>query len=132
MSDKKIIAKTMVHPTEYVNVQARYYNDSDIGKRLSGDVTVNIADSQHSSFHSANKEVTSVGSTMNTGSVTVLYVMIKNKSNNDVLLSLDGSNYTTSIKKNDIFSSEVNSLSSANIKVKTSSGTSNIEYIVAQ
>ena len=132
MSDKKIITKVMVHPTEYVSAQARYYNDSDIGKKLSGNSTINIADSQHSSFYSENKEVTTTGSTMNTGGVSVLYTMIKNKSDNDVLLSLDGSNYTTTIKKNDVFSSELNSVSSANIKVKTSSGTSNIEYIVAQ
>jgi hypothetical protein len=132
MSDKKIITKVMVHPTEYVNAQARHYNDSDIGKRLSGKNSVDINNSQHSSFYSSDKEVTSTGAVLNSGSVTVIYIMIKNKTNNDVFLALDGSNYTTKISKNDVFSSEVNSVSSANIKVKTTSGTSNVEYIVAQ
>jgi hypothetical protein len=132
MSDKKIITKVMVHPTEYVNAQARHYNDSDIGKRLSGKNSVDINNSQHSSFYSSDKEVTSVGAVLNSGGVTVIYIMIKNKTNNDVFLALDGSNYTTKISKNDVFSSEVNSVSSANIKVKTTSGTSNVEYIVAQ
>ena len=60
--------------------------------------------------------------------------MIKNKTGNDAFLALDGSNYKTKISKNDVFSTEVNSISSANIKMKTSSGTetTNIEYIVAQ
>ena len=132
MPNKKIITKVMVHPTEFVNVQSRYYNDSDIGKRLSGKMTTDIADSQHSSFFSKDKEVTSVGAILNTGSVSIIFIMIKNKANNDVFLSLDGSNYKTKISKNDVFSSELNGVSSANIKVKTSSETSNIEYIVAQ
>mgnify|MGYP003633335281 CR=1 FL=1 len=132
MPNKKIITKVMVHPTEFVNVQSRYYNDSDIGKRLSGKMTTDIADSQHSSFFSKDKEVTSVGAILNTGSVSIIFTMIKNKANNDVFLSLDGSNYKTKISKNDVFSSELNGVSSANIKVKTSSETSNIEYIVAQ
>ena len=132
MPNKKIITKVMVHPTEFVNVQSRYYNDSDIGKRLSGKMTTDIADSQHSSFFSKDKEVTSVGAILNTGSVSIIFIMIKNKANNDVFLSLDGSNYNIKISKNDVFSSELNGVSSANIKVKTSSETSNIEYIVAQ
>jgi|TARA_R110000824_G_scaffold80933_1_gene203309 hypothetical protein len=132
MPNKKIITKVMVHPTEFVNVQSRYYNDSDIGKRLSGKMTTDIADSQHSSFFSKDKEVTSVGAILNTGSVSIIFTMIKNKANNDVFLSLDGSNYNIKISKNDVFSSELNGVSSANIKVKTSSETSNIEYIVAQ
>lgn len=132
MPNKKIITKVMVHPTEFVNVQSRYYNDSDIGKRLSGKMTTDIADSQHSSFFSKDKEVTSVGAILNTGGVSIIFIMIKNKANNDVFLSLDGSNYKTKISKNDVFSSELNGVSSANIKVKTSSETSNIEYIVAQ
>lgn len=132
MPNKKIITKVMVHPTEFVNVQSRYYNDSDIGKRLSGKMTTDIADSQHSSFFSKDKEVTSTGAVLNTGGVSIIFIMIKNKANNDVFLSLDGSNYNIKISKNDVFSSELNSVSSANIKVKTSSETSNIEYIVAQ
>lgn len=132
MPNKKIITKVMVHPTEFVNVQSRYYNDSDIGKRLSGKMTTDIADSQHSSFFSKDKEVTSTGAVLNTGGVSIIFIMIKNKANNDVFLSLDGSNYKTKISKNDVFSSELNGVSSANIKVKTSSETSNIEYIVAQ
>jgi len=132
MANKKIITKVMVHPTEFVNAQSRYYNDSDIGKRLSGKTTIDIADSQHSSFFSGDKEVTTTGAVLNTAGVSIIYIMIKNKANNDVFLSLDGSNYKTKISKNDVFSSELNSVSSANIKVKTSSETSNIEYIVAQ
>lgn len=132
MPNKKIITKVMVHPTEFVNVQSRYYNDSDIGKRLSGKMTTDIADSQHSSFFSKDKEVTSTGAVLNTGGVSIIFIMIKNKANNDVFLSLDGSNYNIKISKNDVFSSELNGVSSANIKVKTSSETSNIEYIVAQ
>tara|TARA_R110000796_G_scaffold2976_1_gene11363 strand:+ start:32 stop:430 length:399 start_codon:yes stop_codon:yes gene_type:complete len=132
MPNKKIITKVMVHPTEFVNAQSRYYNDSDIGKRLSGKITTDIADSQHSSFFSGDKEVTTTGTVLNTAGVSIIYIMIKNKANNDVFLSLDGSNYKTKISKNDVFSSELNSVSSANIKVKTSSETSNIEYIVAQ
>ena len=124
----------MVHPTEYVTAQARYYNDSDIGRRLSGKNTIDIADSQHSSFFSSNKEITSTGAILNTGGVTIIYIMIKNKTGNDAFLALDGSNYKTKISKNDVFSTEVNSISSANTKMKTSSGTetTNIEYIVAQ
>jgi len=132
MPNKKIITKVMVHPTEFVNVQSRYYNDSDIGKRLSGKMTKDIADSKQSSFFSKDKEVTSTGAVLNTGGVSIIFIMIKKKANNDVFLSLDGSNYKTKISKNDVFSSELNGVSSANIKVKTSSETSNIEYIVAQ
>ena len=95
-------------------------------------MTTDIADSQHSSFFSKDKEVTSTGAVLNTGGVSIIFIMIKNKANNDVFLSLDGSNYKTKISKNDVFSSELNGVSSANIKVKTSSETSNIEYIVAQ
>ena len=58
--------------------------------------------------------------------------MIKNKSNNDVLLAVDGNNFDIAIKKNDVFSSQMNSVGFSVIKVKTSTGTSNIEYIAAQ
>jgi hypothetical protein len=132
MPNKKIITKVMVHPTEFVNAQSRYYNDSDIGKRLSGKTTIDIADSQHSSFFSGDKEVTTTGAELNTGNVSINYVMIKNKTSNDVFLSLNSSTYTIKISKNDVFSSEINSINSGNIRVKTSSETSNIEYIVAQ
>ena len=55
-----------------------------------------------------------------------------NKSNNDVLLAVDGNNFDIAIKKNDVFSSQMNSVGFSVIKVKTSTGTSNIEYIAAQ
>jgi hypothetical protein len=132
MSDKKIISKVMVHPTEFVNAQARYYNDSDIGKKLSGTNTINIVDSQDASFYSADKLVTTTASLLNTSSNNASYLMIKNKSNNDVLLAVDGNNFDIAIKKNDVFSSQMNSVGFSVIKVKTSTGTSNIEYIAAQ
>ncbi len=132
MPDKKIISKVMIHPNEYVTLQAKYYNDSDIGKRLSGSKTLDIADTQHSTWYNSNKEVDSSGSILNNGAVNANYIMVKNKTHNTVLLSLDGFNYYIKLEKNDVFTAELNAVSTNDIKAKVSSGTSNIEYIVAQ
>ena len=109
MADKKIITKVMVHPTELVSAQSRYYNDSDIGKRMTGKITTDIANSRHSSFFSSDKEVTTTGAILNTAGVSIIYAMIKNKTHDDVLLAFDGTNYKTKISKGDVFSSELNS-----------------------
>jgi len=62
---------------------------------------------------------------------TVLFLYIKNVGSNEAKLALEGNEYDILIPPDASISIRVDSISAANIKVDTTSGTTEIEYIIA-
>jgi len=111
-------------PMELESTSARWYQDSDVGRKLSGRATVAMSGgtltySQSTAITTTPTEVSATGND---------FVYIKNTGSTDVLVTLDNSNYLILLSQNETFSSKIDT--SANVKVKTSSGTSTIETLV--
>jgi len=62
---------------------------------------------------------------------TVLFLYVKNVGSNEAKLALEGDEYDILIPADTSVSMRVDSISAANIKVDTTSGTTEIEYIIA-
>ena len=75
--------------------------------------------------------VTTSGATIRGGSVTVLFLYVRNLGSVECQLALEGDEYDILIPADASVAMRVNSISSANIKVKTASSSTTIEYIIA-
>ena len=109
-------------PQEQIASGGRYYLDSDCGRKLTG-----VADT---SATLASTGTLTTGASISTSATQVAsskdFVYIKNTGSTDVLVTLDNSNYLILLSENEAFASEINT--SADVRVKTASGTSTIEY----
>ena len=124
----KVRYKNHCTPQEQISSGGRYYLDSDCGRKLTGDVASKLIDAVGT--YSASTAVTSTGSEceiVTTGS-NFQFVFVKNTGSTDILIALDGSVYPILLSKGEAFASEISI--NTNILVKTSSGTSTIEYYV--
>ena len=118
----KVRYKNHCTPQEQLVASGRYYLDSDCGRRLTG-----VADT---SATLASTGTLTTGASISTSATQVAsskdFVYVKNTGSTDVLVTLDNSNYLILLSENEAFASEINT--SADVRVKTSSGTSTIEY----
>lgn len=109
---------------ELESTSVRWYQDSDVGRKLSGKATIGMSGdtltySQSTAITTSPTEVAAVGND---------FVYIKNTGSSDILVTLDNVNYLILLSQNETFSSKIDT--AANVKVKTSSGTSTIETLV--
>ena len=123
--------KNHATPQEQHSAGDRYYLDSNAGKKFSG-----TGDIGHHIFggrgairsYTAEFAVTDSESIALTNTMDFFY--IKNTGDNDVLLSVDGTNYLIVLSNGDAFASQVHN--SATAKVKSAAGeTSTVEYYKA-
>ena len=118
----KVRYKNHCTPQEQLVSNGRYYLDSDCGRRLTG-----VADT---SATLASTGTLTTGASISTSATQVAsskdFVYVKNTGSTDVLVTLDNSNYLILLSENEAFASEINT--SADVRVKTASGTSTIEY----
>jgi len=118
----KVRYKNHCTPQEQLVASGRYYLDSDCGRRLTG-----VADT---SATLASTGTLTTGASISTSATQVAsskdFVYVKNTSSTDVLVTLDNSNYLILLSENEAFASEIST--SADVRVKTASGTSTIEY----
>ena len=127
----KVRYKNHATPQEQLASGGRYYLDSDVGKKLTGtcDTDASIAGD---STYDDSLAITSTASSALTSSHE--FVFIKNTgggSGNDVLITLNNSNYQILLSKGEAFASEIDT--SAVVKVKcASSEDSTIEYFVTK
>ena len=128
----KIRYKNHCTPQEQITVDGRYYLDSDVGRKLTGnaETSVTLADS----------DAGSSGGTLTTGvaistSATAIvaaardFVYVKNTGSTEVVISLtsdSSAEYVIALAENEAFASEIST--SARVFVKTLSGTSTIEH----
>ena len=107
---------------EQIASGGRYYLDSDCGRKLTG-----VADT---SATLASTGTLTTGTSISDSATQIAsskdFVYVKNTGSTDVLVTLNNSNYLILLSENEAFASEIST--SADVRVKTASGTSTIEY----
>ena len=118
----KVVYKNHCVPQEQVSSGGKYYIDSDSGRKLTGraETTATLAGTgAHTTGTSITTSATQIASSKD-------FVYVKNTGSTDVLVTLDNSNYLILLSESEAFASEIST--SADVRVKTASGTSTIEY----
>jgi hypothetical protein len=112
-------------PLERDSTGNKYYIDSDIQTKPAGQATVSLSVGQPSF---KNDQVITDSATQICTSYS--FVFLKNLGETDVLITFDNSNYLLTLSKNESFASEI--ATSADVRVKTSSGSSIIQWFRAR
>jgi hypothetical protein len=119
----KVVYKNHCTPQEQIASGGRFYLDSDCGRKLTGVGEVTLtATGTHTSSASISTSATSIASSKD-------FVFVKNTGSTDVVISLTTdatAKYVIKLSEGEAFSSKINT--SANVRVKTLSGTSTIDY----
>ena len=127
----KVRYKNHCTPQEQTLAGGRYYLDSDVGKKLTGTCDTDASITTTGTYDDS-LAITSTASSALTSSHE--FVFIKNTgggSGNDVLLTLDDSNYLILLSNGEAFASEIST--SAVVKVKCAADEdSTIEYFVTK
>ena len=122
MANEKIKYSNGCSPQELESTSARWYQDSDVGRKLAG--TANVAMSGGSLSYQSEKTITGAESALSTKD----FIYVKCISGDDVKISLDnGSNYLVRLSADESFASELDA-SVATVIISTD-GTSKIEYL---
>ena len=120
----KVRYKNHCVPQEQIASGGRYYLDSDCGKKLTG-----VADTS-STLSATGTLTTGVAISGITEIVTAGsnadFVYVKNTGSEDVLVTLDNSNYLILLSEGEAFASEIHV--DSNVKVKPVSSASTIEH----
>jgi len=115
-------------PQEQIASGGRYYLDSDCGRKLTG-VCDTSASITTTGTYDETLAVTDSASSALTSSHD--FIFMKNTGSNDVLMTLDNSNYYIVLSEGEAFTSEIHA--SAVVKVKCGSGeTSTVEFFVSR
>jgi len=122
MANEKIKYSNGCSPQELESTSARWYQDSDVGKKLAG--TANVSMSGGSLAYQSEKTITGAESALSSKD----FIYVKCISGDDVKISLDnGSNYLVRLSEDESFASELDA-SVATVIISTD-GTSTIEYL---
>ena len=120
----KVRYKNHCTPQEQIASGGKYYLDSDSGRKLTGDAETSVT--------LASTGTLTTGTLISTSATQIAsskdFVYVKNTGSTDVLVTLDDTNYLILLSANEAFTSEIST--SADVRVKTASGTSSIEYFV--
>ena len=127
----KVRYKNHCTPQEQTLAGGRYYLDSDVGKKLTGTCDTDASITTTGTYEDS-LAVTQTASSALTSSHE--FIFIKNTgggSGNDVLVTLNNSNYQILLSSGEAFSSEINASSVVKAKC-ASSEDSTIEYFVTK
>ena len=121
----KVRYKNHCTPQEQLEADGRYYLDSDCGRKLTGDCEVPVT------FASAGTLTPGVAISTSTQSIASSkdFVYVKNTGSTEVVISLTTdatAKYVIALAAGEAFASKISI--SANVRVKTLSGTSTIEH----
>ena len=123
----KVRYKNYCTPQEQIASGGRYYLDSDCGRKLSGNA--------ETSATLASTGTLTTGTSISTSATSIAsskdFVYVKNTGSTEIYISLtsdSSAEYVIALAEDEAFASEIST--SANVRVKTSSGTSTIEYFV--
>ena len=122
----KVRYKNHCTPQEQILTDGRYYLDSDCGRKLTG-----VCDSLAASGTANGTLTTGVAISTSTLSIASSkdFVYVKNTGSTEVVISLDDDStakYVIALAEGEAFASDIST--SANVRVKTLSGTSTIEH----
>ena len=121
----KIKYKNHCTPQEQLLANGRWYLDSDCGRKMTGTTETSVVLSATGVFTTGVDITTSAISIASTKD----FVYIKNTGSTEVVISLAGTTsakYVIALAGGEAFASEISL--SANVRVKTLSGTSTIEH----
>jgi len=121
----KVVYKNHCVPQEQIASGGKYYLDSDCGRKLTGSSETTATLAGTGAFTSDTTVTTSATSIASSKD----FVFVKNTGGTDVLISLTTdatAKYVIILSQGEAFSSEIHT--SANVRVKTASGTSTIDY----
>ena len=122
MANEKIKYSNGCSPQELDSTSARWYQDSDVGTKLSG--SANVSMGSGTLTYQSSKEITGAESALSSKD----FVFVRNISGDDVKISLDnGSNYLVLLSAGESFASELDA-SVAAVVIGTD-GTSTVEYL---
>ena len=128
----KVRYKNRCTPQEQISSGGRYYLDSDCGRKLTGDCSTDASLTSTGTYD----ETLAVTDTPSSPALTSSheFIFIKNTgggSGDDILITLDNSNYLIRLSSGEAFASEINA--SAVVKADCASGEdSTIEYFVSR
>jgi len=118
--------KNHATPQEQHSSGDRYYLDSDVGRKLAGIAdTVPAATGTLTEGASVSTSATSIASSKD-------FVYVKNTGSTEIYLSLttdSSAEYVIALAEGEAFASQIST--SANVRVKTASGTSTMDHYVA-
>ena len=121
----KVRYKNHCTPQEQIASGGRYYLDSDCGWKLSGNAETGAT--------LASTGTLTTGTSISTSATSIAsskdFVYVKNTGSTEIYISLtsdSSAEYVIALAGDEAFASEIST--SANVRVKTSSGTSTIEY----
>ena len=124
----KVRYKNHCTPQEQITSGGRYYLDSDCGRKLTG-VCDTDASITTTGTYDESLAVTDSASSALTSSHEFLF--IKNTGSNEVLMTLNGTDFLILLESGEAFASEIGT--GASIKVKCNSGeASTVEYFVSK
>jgi hypothetical protein len=127
----KVRYKNHCTPQEQILTDGRWYLDSDCGRKLTGNSETSRTIGG-AGFFSLNLAITDSPSLFNYSTPSPDFVFIKNTgrgSGDDVLITLDNSNYLILLSSNEAFASEVDA--SSTVRVKCADGEdSTISYFI--
>ena len=126
----KVRYKNHCTPQEQILTDGRWYLDSDCGRKLTGNADTSATLSETGTLRTGVAISTSALSiTTGSGSNSFDFVYIKNTGSTDVVISLiyiGSSAFVIALSEGEVFASQIST--SAQLWVKTLSGTSTIEY----
>ena len=114
--------KNHATPQEQHSSGDRWYLDSDVGRKMSG-----TADIVPGSTGTLTKEQ-SISTSATQIASSKDFVYIKNTGSIDLLVTLDKSNYLIVLSEGEVFASQIST--SADVRIKTPSGTTRADYYV--
>ena len=132
---KRILYKNHCTPQEQILSGGRFYLDSDCRRKLTGSASVTGAGGPGES--GADSGIYNSSTSISTSAVEVVsaasnadFVFIKNTGTDsvDILITFDNSLYYIGLSDGEAFASKIHN--DANVKVKTSSGTTTVETLV--
>tara|TARA_R110002051_G_scaffold314312_1_gene391235 strand:- start:698 stop:1096 length:399 start_codon:yes stop_codon:yes gene_type:complete len=125
----KVRYKNHCTPQEQIASGGRYYLDSDCGRKLTGVADVTLASGTLSTGTLTEEASVSTSATSIASSKDFVYV--KNTSSTEIYLSLttdSSAEYVIALAEGEAFASQIST--SANVRVKTLSGTSTMDHYV--
>ena len=114
--------KNNATPQEQHSSGDRYYLDSDVGRKMSG-----TADITPGSTGTLTEGATITDSATQIAS-SKDFVYVKNTGSTELYITLDNSGYYIKLKEGEAFASQIST--SADVRIKTSSGTTTADYYV--
>ena len=129
----QVVYKNHCTPQEQILDGGRFYLDSDCRRKLTGIASVTVAggpgeSGADSGTYNSSTSVSTLAVEVVSAASNADFVFIRNAGSTDVLITLDNSLYYMVLSQGEAFASNIHD--DANVKVKTSSGTTTVETLV--